>query len=103
MLDRVLKACEDMDVTILYYTTISPFDCDLLNENFNENIIICEPYYEGCLNYEINKTFTNKNHRILNIGVPHKFLKNYGKKEEHDANLGLDVVSICEKIKKFIC
>jgi transketolase len=103
MLDRVLKACEDMDVTILYYTTISPFDCDLLNENFNENIIICEPYYEGCLNYEINKTFANKNHRILNIGVPHKFLKNYGKKEEHDANLGLDVVSILEKIKKFIC
>jgi transketolase len=102
MLDRVLEACEDEDVTILYYTTISPFDCELLSENFNENIIICEPYYEGSLNYEINKTFLNKNHKILNIGVPHKFLTNYGKKEEHDIEIGLDMISIREKIKNFI-
>lgn len=103
MLDRVIESCLDLDVTILYYTTISPFDYELLNDNFNENIIICEPYYEGCLNYEINRTFSNKTHRILNIGVPHRFLINYGKKEEHDKNLGLDMLSIREKIIKFIC
>jgi transketolase len=103
MLDRVIESCSDLDVTILYYTTISPFDYELLNNNYNENIIICEPYYEGCLNYEINKTFSDKMHRILNIGVPHRFLTNYGKKEEHDNSLGLDMISIKEKIKKFIC
>ena len=103
MLDRVIESCSDLDVTILYYTTISPFDYELLYNNYNENIIICEPYYEGCLNYEINKTFSDKIHRILNIGVPHRFLTNYGKKEEHDNSLGLDMISIKEKIKKFIC
>ncbi len=103
MLSVVLDATEDLDVTILYYTTISPFDSETLSNNFNENIILCEPYYEGCLNYEVNKVFSDKSHRILNIGVPHKFLTNYGKKEEHDVDLGLDKNSIYNKIKKFLC
>ena len=30
MLDRVLEATADMDVTVLYATTVAPFDADTL-------------------------------------------------------------------------
>ena len=98
-LQNVIDATENMDVTILYYTTLNPFDSDLLNQNFNENIIVVEPYYEGGLNYKINKSLSNKKYSIVNIGVPHKFLINYGNKLEHDKNIGLDCDSIRKKIE----
>ena len=60
----MLFRSENMDVTILYYTTLNPFDSDLLNQNFNENIIVVEPYYEGGLNYKINKSLSNKKYSI---------------------------------------
>ena len=94
MLDNVLSATNDIDVTVLYYTTVKPFDSETLLENSNETIIIVEPYYEGGINYMVSKTLKNKPHRIINIGVPHKFLTNYGTKIEHDTFLKLDSDSI---------
>ena len=100
ILSNVFEATKDMDLTILYYTSIKPFDADLLKENFNENIIVVEPYYEGALNYQISKVLEGKKCSITNIGVPHKFLTNYGKKEEHDSHIGLDVEGLKNKIEK---
>ncbi len=102
MLSETIKACENLDVTILYYHTIFPFDSDLLIENFNEKIIICEPFYEGSTNFLINKTLNKYKYQTLNIGVPRQFLINYGSKLEHDQNLGLDHAGISSKIKSFI-
>jgi transketolase len=99
-LQNVIEATEDLDVTILYYTTLNPFDSELLDENFNENIIVVEPYYEGGINYKINKSLLPKKYSITNIGVPHKFLTNYGSKLEHDKNMGLDCDGIRKKIKQ---
>jgi transketolase len=94
LLQTVLEVCQDLDVTLLYYTTINPFDFDTLIENFNEKIIVFEPYYEGALNYKISKSLNNKKYNITNVGVPHVFLTNYGTKKEHDRNLGLDKIGI---------
>lgn len=102
MLQKVMEATENMDVTVLYYTSISPFDSDTLINNFNENIILVEPYYEGGLNYKINKTLNGKKYSLTNIGVPIDFLTNYGTKVEHDKNLGLDTLGIKNKIKECI-
>lgn len=101
-LKNTLEATKNMDVTILYYTTLSPFDSDTLLENFNENIILIEPYYEGGLNYVINKALEGKMFKITNIGVPHKFLTNYGTKQEHDTHIGLDKKGIEKKIENAI-
>ncbi len=101
-LKNTLEATKNMDVTILYYTTLSPFDSNILLENFNKNIILIEPYYEGGLNYVINKSLEGKIFKITNIGVPHKFLTNYGTKEEHDKHIGLDKKGIEKKIENAI-
>lgn len=100
MLDNVIEATIDCDVTILYYSTINPFDDRILLDNFNKNIIICEPLYEGSINYRVNKTLVGMEYKLFNIGIPHKFLTNYGSKIEHDANLGLDINSLKERINK---
>lgn len=98
MLSKTLEACEDLDVNVLYYTTINPFDAELLLEGFNENIIIIEPFYEGSINYKITKALEGRKYKLTNIGVPHQFLTNYGTKEEHDKHLSLDVEGIRNKI-----
>lgn len=105
MLDKVIEACKDLHVTILYYTTIKPFDGQLLRDNFNENIIVVEPFYEGSINYqitktlEVTKTLVGKKYCIRNLGVLHNFLKGYGTKQEHDENLELDVKGLKEQIE----
>jgi len=99
MLDNVYKACEDLDVTILYYTTILPFDVNLLKEYSNEKIIICEPFYEGSVNHIITKALQYEKYTIFNIGIPRQFLTNYGIKQQHDVHLGLDFKGIASKIK----
>lgn len=102
MLQNTLDATEDMDVSIVYYTTLNPFDSEILNDNFNDNIIVIEPYYQGGLNYKISNSLKNKKYTINNIGVPHRFLTNYGSKFDHDKNLGLDVEGIKKKILECI-
>ena len=99
MLDTVMEATTEMDVTILYYTTINPFDSELLLTNFNENIIIVEPFFEGSLNHKITKILENKKYKLTNIGVPHEFSINYGTKKEHDEHLGLDIKGVKNKIQ----
>ena len=99
MLKQVVEASEDQDVTILYYSTVTPFDATTLVENFNETIIICEPFYEGSVNHLIDTALNGLKYRKINIGIPRKFLTNYGKKSEHDVSIGLDSQSIKERIK----
>jgi transketolase len=80
MLDRVLEAVENIDVTILYYTTLQPFDYDALCRNWNENIIIVEPYYTGGL---LNDVISNKRPaRYLCIGEYREFVYSHGTFEE---------------------
>ncbi len=100
ILDNVIKATEDLNVTILYYNTVNPFDTELLLENCNQNIIICEPFYEGSVNYKITKALSGRSYRLNNIGVSHKFLTNYGSKLQHDEALGLDANGLKNKIEE---
>ena len=99
MLSTVVKACENLDVTILYYTTVIPFDIDTLINNFNERLIICEPFYQGSINHEITNGLQKYKYNIHNIGIPRKFLLNYGTKEQHDNKLGLNVEGVKNKIE----
>lgn len=65
-LQNVIDINKNNDVTILYYTTIKPFDIETLRNNFNEKIIISEPYWEGVLNYYVSQI--DKKCQIYNVG-----------------------------------
>lgn len=103
MLGAVLEATAKEDVTVLYYTTVEPFDTQTLTKNLAGNkILLCEPYYEGVLTNEIMQAFPAKPLQIANIGIERKFIHSYGKAEEHDEALGLTPKAVSKRLKKLI-
>lgn len=103
ILKNVLEATKKEDVTVLYYTTLAPFDSETLKKNTASNkILVCEPYYEGALALDITKTFPTKAMEIAHAGMPKRFLSNYGKAEDHDKDLGMTKEVIRKKLKKLI-
>ena len=100
MLDNVVNACKNIDVTILYYNTVTPFDSKTLIENFNKQIIVCQPFYSGSIDTLITDSLDSKFYNIFNIGIPKQFIHNYGSKEEHDFHLKLDETGINTSIKQ---
>jgi transketolase len=102
MLERVIHACVNIDVTILYYTTLAPFDSELLFATAkNEKVAIIEPFYEGTMAYDVISSLQGKSIELLSIGVPRKFLTNYGMVSEQDIFCGLDVLGIKSKLESF--
>jgi transketolase len=102
LLDDVINVTKDLDVTILYYHQIKPFDKKLLLENFNKNIIIVEPMYSGSINNIITECLEGKYYTIHNIGIPRIFLDTYGTIDDINKHIGLDIKSIGNKIKSII-
>ncbi len=103
MLEAVIAACQDIDVTILYYTTVIPFDADSLKKySVSSKIILCEPYYRGVLSSEIMDAMKPRPITLECIGIPHEMLTHYGLASEHDDHLGLTSSKIKEKIIGFI-
>jgi transketolase len=98
-LTEVIEATKDLNVSVLYYNTVNPFDDNLLQLCYNKNIIVIEPFYEGTVNHLITNCLKHKPCSIYNIGVPRKFLTNYGTKNQTDSFLGLDALGILNKIK----
>lgn len=79
MLDEVMKVCRDKDVTVLYFTTLEPFDYDTLANNCPTNkILVVEPEYEGSLLYDIHKALLGKSLQISSVAFPHEIFRNYG-------------------------
>ncbi len=102
-LKPVLEACKDLDLSILYYTTVAPFDADTLKENCSSSkIILCEPYYSGGLAADIMAALGSRPVILDCIGVPHKFLTNYGSAAEHDEYTGLTADKIKARVEIFL-
>lgn len=101
-LTEVIEATKDLDVSVVYYNTINPFDAKSLQLCYNKTVILIEPFYEGSVNYLVSNSLKFKPHCIHNIGVPRKFLTNYGTKKEMDSFIGLDVSGIRSKIEQIL-
>lgn len=105
MLERTLEAVAGLDLTVLYATTVVPFDSATLRDavtNAAPNVIVVEPYYEGALVPEIAHALKDMPTRIEAIGVPRRVLERYGSPEEHDAALGLSVAGIRARVVRFL-
>jgi transketolase len=105
MLERTLAAVEEMDLTVLYATSLIPFDEKTLQEAVSKtspNVILVEPYYEGGLVPDIAKALQAIPTRIEAIGVPRRVLARYGPPERHDRELGLTAEGIRARITRFL-
>ncbi len=100
MLDEVMKVCRGKDVTVLYYTTLEPFDAQTLAENCpTGKILVVEPEYEGSLLYDIHKALPGRPLRIEQVAFPREIFRNYGTYQEKMAYYGLTAEKIDEKLK----
>ena len=104
MLNRVLQVMEDLDVTILYYTTIEPFDKETLINNLENNkLFICEPYYEGGILLDCIKSIGDRGTKIEVFGYPHVFCTHYGYTVDNLAYWDRSDKDMRKQIESFIC
>ena len=102
-LTLVLEAAKHLDITVLYYTTVVPFDGYTLRENCSsDKIVVVEPFFEGTLAHSITREMQEKKIKLLSIGVPHRFLTEYGRVADHDLMCGLNTEQIKARLEQFI-
>lgn len=103
MLDMVLDACGDLDVTVLYYTTLAPFDSETLSQCFaGGKVFICTPHYLGSLTASIMQALHGRAVQMEEAGVPLEILRTYGTKKDKDVHLGLCAEEIRKKLDRFL-
>src|SRR5216684_8865209 len=105
MLAATLEAVKDMDVTVLYCTTVAPFDAERLRavcQGQTSKIVLVEPYYAGVLVPDICAAMGRIPVSIEAIGVPREVLWHYGTPEEHDEAIGLTKEGIRRRIERFL-
>ena len=103
MLDEVMKVCAGKDVTVLYYTTLEPFDHETLAANCpSGKLLVVEPEYEGTLLYDIHKALPGRALRVEQVAFPREIFRNYGTYQEKMEYYGLTSKEISEKLEKLI-
>lgn len=103
LLESILDAVRNLDVTVLYYHTVQPFDGDMLRRHAPAGkVLLCEPYYRGGLAAEITEALWPRPVLLRSLGVPRRFLTNYGKVEQHDEAVGLTPDAIRAELEGLI-
>lgn len=104
MLDRTLAAVDGLDVTVLYVTTVAPFDADGLAREVADgpDVISVTPFLEGTLTPMLTDALAARSSRFSSIGVERDVLREYGTVDDHDRARGLDERGIRERIARVI-
>ena len=104
MLDPVLEAVKDLDVTVAYASTVRPFDQAGLRElaaEAAETAILVEPYLAGTSARPAAEALSLP-HRLLGLGVPRAEPRRYGTPEDHARLYGLDAAGIRRSVTGFL-
>ncbi|MFJ8029030.1 transketolase family protein [Streptomyces sp. NPDC096032] len=105
MLDAVLAATEGLDMTVLYATTVRPFDGEGLRRATGAagtDVVLVEPYLAGTSTAAATEALSDVPHRVLGLGVGRRELRRYGTVEQHTAAHGLDPRGLRERIGGFL-
>ncbi|MEV6973599.1 transketolase C-terminal domain-containing protein [Kitasatospora sp. NPDC093806] len=104
MLDAVLAATGNLDVTVLYAATVRPFDGATLRAAVGEraDVVLVEPYLAGTSANEAHEALADLPHRVLALGVPRGEHRQYGSIAEHLTAYGLDAPSLRDRIGTFL-
>ena len=102
-LNRVLAAVALLDTTVLYASTVRPFDGETLRSALRApEVVLLEPYLAGTSSVEISDSLRDTPHRLLALGVRRAEHRRYGTGAEHDAAHGLDPAGLRASIERFL-
>ncbi len=95
-LDRTVEACDGLDVTVAYATSLRPFDADGLASVVADRplVVSVEPFYEGSAALVLTEALRHVPTRFVSIGVPRAFIHGYGTPGDLDVFIGLDIEQI---------
>jgi len=106
MLQPVLDAVASLNVTVLYATTVRPFDAGALlravTATDSADVVLVEPYLAGTSSRLVDEALVALPHRLLGLGVGRGELRRYGTPAEHAAAHGLDAGSLRERVSAFL-
>ena len=102
MLDITLEATKNLPVTILYYTTLEPFDRESLQRYFKNKVLIIGSFYTGTLVSDVTEALKGKEITVESIAIPKKFIYKYGTKKELMHFMGLTTKKIINKVNKLL-
>jgi transketolase len=106
MLDATLAATSGLDVTVLYASTIRPFDASTVREAVGRagaaDLVLVEPYLAGTSAAAAGEALTDLPHRVLSLGTRREELRRYGSPQEHIAAHGLDAAGLRARIAGFL-
>lgn len=103
MLELAMRALQDEDVTILYYSTVVPFDEGTLQENCaNDRVLLMEPAYQGGILPLVIKALHGEKVKMDFIGYPLEFITNHGYVVENASMYGMTVEAVREKYKELL-
>jgi len=100
MLDRTVAACEGLDVTVAYATSLRPFDADGLVSIAGDApaLVTVEPFYEGTAAPVVTVVLSDRAMRFITLGVPRAFIHRYGEPERLDADVDLNSAGIRRRV-----
>jgi transketolase len=104
MLDPVLTAVADLDVTVAYATTVRPFDHTGLRDltPASGSVVLVEPYLAGTSAHSVSAALASQPHRLLSLGVSRTELRRYGAPDDHSRLYGLDATGIRRSVSGFL-
>ncbi|MFE0626586.1 transketolase family protein [Streptomyces sp. NPDC058864] len=106
LLDAALEAVADLDLTVLYASTVRPFDTAGLRAAVAgtdaADVVLVEPYLAGTSVSFAAEALLDLPHRVLALGTAREELRRYGTWQEHVAAHGLDAAGLRARIGGFL-
>jgi transketolase len=103
-LDLVLEASTGLDVSILYVTSLRPFDFEAVRRHsVSGRILIVEPYYEGTTAGLVLEAQRGRPSSVMSVGIPRRFLRNYGSFSEQLEHVGLTAENVRQQLQSLLC
>ena len=100
MLDRALPGAAELDATVLYATTLRPFDGEALRRVVADGarLVVVEPWYAGTATLVVAESLRGRPVALFSIGVPRTFIHAYGTPQDLDRELHLDAAGVRERL-----
>ncbi len=102
LLAPTLDAVRGLEVTVLYATTVRPFDAETFLAVARPNVILVEPYLAGTSAATVSRLLAHRPHRLLALGVEQLELRRYGSPADHQRAHGLDSAGLRARIERFL-
>jgi len=103
VLDDVLAATADRDVTVLYSHSVRPFDAATFRKVLTTpDVVLVEPWLAGTSARVVSDALRDVPHRLLSLGTRRMELRHYGTPAEHQRAHGLDAAGIRRSVESFL-